>query len=60
MKLEVTSLIKLISCCDNIYNTPWSQIECLKYLETSGHFSLKKLKQKESKSSRRDTNIESG
>ena len=60
MKLEVTSLIKLISCCDTIYNTPWSQIECLKYLETSGYFSLKKLKQKESKSSRRDTNIESG
>ena len=50
MKLEVTSLLKLISCCDNIYHTPWSQIECLKYLETSGYFSLKKLKQKESKS----------
>lgn len=60
MKLEVTSLMKLISCCDNIYHTPWSQIECLKYLETSGYFSLKKLKQKESKSGRRETNIESG
>ena len=28
--------------------------------ETSGYFSLKKLKQKESKSGRRDTNIEGG
>lgn len=28
--------------------------------ETSGYFSLKKLKQKESKSGRRETNIESG
>ena len=49
----MTSSMKLISCCDIIYKTSWSQIECLKYLDRAVISVWKKLKQ-------REKNMESG